>query len=75
MNVTATQPTWEGFVTAYPSGEPKPLVSNLNFAQNQTIPNLVAVKVGAGGGVTLFNGQIPGTSAHLIADVAGYFLS
>ena len=30
-------------------------------------------QVGAGGAVTLYNGQSAGGSAHLIADVAGYF--
>ena len=76
LNVTVTQPTWEGFITAYPTGSPRPVVSNLNFAANQTIPNLVTVKVGAGGQVTLFNGQFNATkTAHLIADVAGYYLA
>ena len=75
LNVTVTQPNWDGFLTVYPTGETRPTVSNLNFASGQTIPNLVTVKVGAGGAVSLFNGQIPGHSAHVIADVAGYYLS
>ena len=76
LNVTVTQPTWEGYVTAYPTGTTRPTVSNLNFASGQTVPNLVVVKVGGGGQVTFFNGQFePAKSAHLIADVAGYFLT
>ena len=76
LNVTVTQPTWEGYITAYPTGSARPVVSNLNFAANQTIPNLVTVKVGAGGQVTLFNGQFaPDKTLHMIADVAGYFLA
>ena len=75
LNVTVTQPNWDGSVVAYPTGEPKPLASNLNFAANQTIPNLVTVKVGAGGQVTLANNQIPGKTLHLVADVAGYYLA
>ena len=31
MNVTVTGPTSSGFITAWPSGEAKPFVSNLNF--------------------------------------------
>ena len=75
LNVTVTQPNWDGSVVAFPAGEPKPLASNLNFAANQTIPNLVTVKVGAGGQVTLANNQIPGKTLHLVADVAGYYLA
>jgi len=71
LNVTVTQPTAEGFVTAYPTGETAPVASNLSFGPGSTIANLVTVKVGSGGTVTLRNGA-PGTT-HLIADVAGYY--
>ncbi len=36
----------------------------------QTVPNLVVVKVGAGGVVDLFNST---GSTHVVADVAGWF--
>ena len=72
LNVTVTQPSWDGTVVAYPTGVPAPLASNLNFVAGQTIPNLVTVKVGTGGTVTLKNNSI-GT-VHLVADVAGYYL-
>ena len=75
LNVTVTQPDWDGSVVVYPTGEPKPLASNLNFPTGLTIPNLVTVKVGSGGTVTLANNQIPGKSLHLVADVAGYYRS
>ena len=75
LNVTVTQPNWDGSVVAYPTGQPKPLASNVNFAENQTIPNLVTVKVGDGGKVTLTNNQVPGHTLHLVADVAGYYLA
>jgi hypothetical protein len=71
MNVTVTQPHHDGYVTAYPSGTGRPLASNLNFAANQTIPNLVTVKVGEDGKVLLYNGS-PDT-VQLVADVSGYF--
>jgi hypothetical protein len=72
MNVTVTAPTGGGYVTVFPTGDAIPLASNLNFSANQTIPNLVAAKLGLSGQVTLRNGTF-GT-VHLIADVAGYFL-
>ncbi|WP_265977155.1 polysaccharide deacetylase family protein [Arthrobacter sp. MI7-26] len=73
FNLTVTEPTSFGFVTAYPSGTTRPNASNLNYAKAQTVPNLVTVPVGTDGKVTLYN-QSTGT-AQLIADVSGYYLS
>jgi hypothetical protein len=70
LNVTVTEPATRGYLTAWPAGDPRPLASNLNFAPNQTVPNLVTVKVGTGGKVSLFQS---GAGAHLVADVAGWF--
>jgi hypothetical protein len=73
VNVTVTSPTRPGFITVYPSGTGMPTASNLNFAAGQTIPNLVTVKVGGDGRINLTNNSAG--SAHLIADVAGYYLA
>ncbi|MEO7397197.1 MAG: DUF1501 domain-containing protein [Ilumatobacteraceae bacterium] len=70
LNVTATAGTSNGFVTVYPSGEVRPMASNLNTVTNGTRANLVIAKVGADGAVAMFNNA--GT-VHLIADVVGYF--
>ncbi len=70
MNVTVTEPTASGFVTVWPTGATMPTASNLNFVPNQTVPNLVIAKLGAGGKVSLFNSA---GSTQLIADVLGYF--
>jgi len=72
FNLTVTQARSLGFVTAYASGATRPNASNLNFSAGQTVPNLVTVPVGANGKVALFNRS--SGSAHLIADVAGYYL-
>ena len=70
LNVTATQPTTAGFLTVFPTGEPRPLASNLNFAPAQDVPNLVVAKVGVNGQVTIHNAT---GSTHVIADVMGWF--
>ena len=70
LNVTVTQPSANGYVTAYPAGSSRPTASNLNFAKGATVSNLVLARVGSGGRVTLYNGAT-GT-VDLIADVAGY---
>lgn len=70
LNVTVDAPVTSGFVTAWPSGEGQPTVSNLNFVAGQTVPNLVTVKVGANGRVNLYNSE---GFTHLVADVVGYY--
>jgi alpha-tubulin suppressor-like RCC1 family protein len=73
MNVTVTDTTGVGFVTAYPNTAARPTVSNLNFAPEQTLANLVTVPVGGDGKVALFNGATT-TPVDLLVDVAGYYL-
>jgi alpha-tubulin suppressor-like RCC1 family protein len=70
VNVTATEPTQDGFVTIWPSGEARPNASNLNFVKGDTVPNLAVVKLGADGQISLFNSA---GSTHLVVDVMGWF--
>ena len=72
LNVTATQPTAPGYVSAWPQGTTQPTTANLNFVPNQTIPNLVVSQVGATGQVSLFNAN---GNVHLVADLLGWFPS
>lgn len=70
LNVTVTAPTAAGHLDVWPAGSPRPTVSNLNFTPGRTVPNLVTVKVGTGGAVSILNSA--GTS-HVIADVVGFY--
>ncbi|MDO8392695.1 MAG: hypothetical protein Q7V57_19640 [Actinomycetota bacterium] len=72
LNVTVDVPTGYSFVTVWPTGQPLPTASNLNFVPGLTVANMVIAKVGAGGKVSLFN--LTG-NVHVIADVVGYFAS
>ncbi|OLF15202.1 GH25 family lysozyme [Actinophytocola xanthii] len=65
--VGAARPT---FVTAWPTGRPRPRVSTLNLADGRATPNLVTVRLGAGRSVNLYNHA---GSVHLLVDVAGYY--
>ena len=70
FNLTAVDVAAPGYFTASPSGEPRPVVSNLNVtARGQIVANLVVVRLGANGAVDLFS-QAGG---DLVADVAGYW--
>jgi hypothetical protein len=69
INATVTQPEAAGYLTVFPSGNALPLASDLNYAGGETRPNLVVVKLGAGGRVTVY----PQVGVHLVFDVAGWF--
>jgi len=71
LNLTATGATLPGFVTAYPSGGGRPIVSNLNVDHaGQTIPNFAVVRLGSSGRVSFYALK----RLDLIADVAGYWV-
>lgn len=70
LNVTVTNPAQAGWLTVYPTGTSLPTASNLNFAQYQTIPNLVETALGSGGRVNIYNGAAAQVS--IVADVEGY---
>ena len=70
LNMTVVNPTAASYMTVWPTGEEMPTASNLNYVANQTVPNLVKAKVGAGGQVSVFNAA---GSVHVLADVAGWY--
>ncbi len=69
VNVTVTEPDRDGFLTVWPCGPARPLVSNLNFAAGENRPNLVVATRGAGGQVC-FGGN---ATAHVVADLFGWY--
>ena len=74
FNLTVTGPTASGYVTAYPTGVARPVVSNINFRKGWTGANLVTVRVGTGGSnagkVSFYNSN---GSTNLIVDVVGWY--
>ena len=70
LNVTITQAGGPGYVAVWPTGSPQ-TVSSLNVDRaGGTIANLITVKLGTEGQVTLFTE----TGGHLIADLVGYYV-
>ena len=70
LNITVTEPSLPGYVTAFPHGDPRPTASNVNFAPGQTVAIQVIAKVGTDGMVDLYNYS---GAAHIVADVQGWF--
>lgn len=70
INVTVAEPATAGYLTVWPSGNPVPGTSNLNFAAGDVVPNLVFTKIGVSGMVSFMT---PQGDCHVIADVMGWF--
>lgn len=70
LNVTAVQPDAAGWLTVYPGPGPTPNASNVNAVPGVDQPNLVTVRLGASRDLRVAAG---GMSAHVLADLAGYY--
>ncbi|MFE6748653.1 hypothetical protein ACFVGM_22580 [Kitasatospora purpeofusca] len=70
LNVTAVDPSTEGFVVAHPSSSPLPAEgSHLNYGPGRTVANQVVVPVGPDGTIEFFNTG----STDLVVDIVGAY--
>ena len=72
-NLAVTAPTGGGYLTAFPSGITRPVVSNLDFPAELTVANLGVIPVGRDDKVVLYNGSAG--SSQFLVDLFGYFRS
>ena len=70
LNVTATNTTAASYLSAYPTGATRPIVSDLNWIAGDTVPNLVVVKTGTSGDVNFYNNS---GSVDIVVDEVGYY--
>ena len=70
LNVTYVQPTSVGYLAVWPTGALRPNSSNLNLVQGDARPNLVTVRMGANGKVSIYNAI---GAVDVVADVAGWY--
>ena len=71
-NLTVARTSSSGYLTAWPTGAPRPVTSNLNWSTGQTVANQASITVGDSGKIDLFpSGVGPAT---VIVDVFGYYL-
>jgi hypothetical protein len=69
INVTALNATEQTHLTVWPAGAERPEASNLNPASALPEPNLVTVKVGDGGAISVFNNT---GRVDVFGDIVGY---
>jgi hypothetical protein len=69
FNMTAVPPGVLGFLTTWPAGSPRPLVSTLNAPPGIVTANAAIVPAGVNGAISVFATQ----STDLVIDINGYF--
>ncbi|HEY0447599.1 GH25 family lysozyme, partial [Actinophytocola sp.] len=70
LNLTGVGAPRATYVSAWPTGQARPNVSNLNLANANATSNLVTVQLGADRSVDLYNNA---GAVNLLADLAGYY--
>lgn len=70
VNLTSVGATASGHLTAWPTGQPRPGTSNLNFRAGSVVANQAIIPVGAGGRISL---AVGGGATHVVVDVQGWF--
>ena len=68
LNVTVVNPASVGYLTVYPTGQSRPVASNLNFDPHQAVPNLVEVGLGPSGQVSIYSSS----ATDVVVDLEGY---
>ena len=69
LNVTAVDPSADGFVTVWPCGQPRPNSSSLNFPAGRTVANLAISAVGPSGTVCFASN----VDTQIVVDAQGWF--
>jgi hypothetical protein len=74
-NLTAVDPGNFGDLRVFPTGEPIPRASALNFARGRTRANNAILPLGLGAQIDVRCDMPPGSTAntHFVLDVTGYF--
>ena len=74
LNATVTSTTAPSFLTIWPAPLSQPVVSSVNWAPGDTVPNFVGVFIAPGGSlpgqISLYNDA---GFADILLDVTGYF--
>ena len=72
VNISSIHPTSNSYITAYPSGFPRPGTATLNPRPGAVVPNMSIVGVGDDGTIQIYNNS---GDVHITVDLMGYFTS
>ena len=69
LNITAAGSTTGGYFTVYPTGQPMPVASDLNFSPAEDVANMAVATLGSGS-FSVYNAR---GSTELIVDLVGWY--
>ena len=72
VNLTVVGATAGNYLTVWPAGQTRPVVSSINFKTGETRANIATVKLGASGALSIYNAS---GSVDVIVDLVGYYSS
>jgi hypothetical protein len=70
-NLTVTGTPAQSYLTAWPTGQPQPTASDLNWVAGLTVPNMAVVGLGTGGDISVY---VNSGDADVIVDVTGWYV-
>ncbi|MBL8227414.1 MAG: hypothetical protein JNL98_03015 [Bryobacterales bacterium] len=70
VNMTVVPAGFLGFLSLYPTGQTRPVVSTLNSWNGRVVANAAIVPAGTSGAITVFASD----NTHIVLDVNGYFV-
>jgi hypothetical protein len=70
VNMTVVPAGFLGFLSLYPTGTTRPVVSTLNSWNGRVVANAAIVPAGTSGGITVYASD----NTHIIIDINGYFV-
>lgn len=71
LNVTIVSGGQAGYLTVWPSGQPRPATSNVNFSAGDVVAAAATVEVGSGGNIRFISPVAGGV--RVLIDVTGYW--
>ena len=69
LNITVVPPGSLGYITVWPTGQPRPVVSTLNSLQGFIVANAAIVPAGTSGSIDVYASN----ATDLIIDINGYY--
>ncbi|MBD2760535.1 CHAP domain-containing protein [Yimella sp. cx-573] len=69
VTLTAANPSQSGYLTAYPTGAARPVVSNVNYTPGGSVSNAAIVKVGSSGTITVYSSN----NTPVTVDISAYW--
>ncbi len=69
LNLTAAPPGSLGYLTAWPKGQPRPVVSTLNDPTGTAVANVALVQAGTNGDIEVYASD----NTDLVIDINGYY--